>query len=236
MRIFFVLSLFFLSILNAETFLFTPPKDWEYADPSKLTKHVHAGFVGKGSKDFRPSLNFASESLNNLSLENYVNAVKELYVSDKTQDILDLGTLSTPIGNGRLLKIQSKNVYGNITILQFLFVHDNHTAYVISGSVIQEEQLQFYKIFLEVFRSIQFTKDLFDPITKPEEKERLKKKYNECLNWLLKEEKNKELSKKGKKICDSFDAFLSKNHSSLGSYWKILVLKKLMEDFLASQK
>jgi hypothetical protein len=222
--------------LYGEIFQFIPPPHWEYANPSSFTKHVHAGFLGKGSKNFRPSLNFASESLTNLSQEDYVEAVKEIYQADSSQDFLDLGTLSTPLGDGRLLKIQSKSTLGNIAILQFIFVQGNHTAYILSGSVAQEELLSFYKTFLEVFRSVKITQDLFSQISTVTERNLLQQRYTETLDLLRKEKKTEDLSKKGKKIAEHFEKFLTEKFAAQGSYWKLLVLKKLYEDFQSSQK
>src|SRR5262245_8666180 len=59
------------------TVIFNPPKGWRLADPEALPPHVRAMVVGKGLKEFPPSINLSAEEFRG-TLKDYLKIVKEI--------------------------------------------------------------------------------------------------------------------------------------------------------------
>ena len=79
-------TLIFLTLLNfasAKHCTFIPPTGWEIAQLKNPSPHVKIGFIGKGTGEFRPSINLAEEEVD-VPLKEYVKAVKELQLADPT--------------------------------------------------------------------------------------------------------------------------------------------------------
>lgn len=140
--------MFFL--LFAAQCLFTPPSGWEQAQLKTPSPYVQIGFLGKGSTEFRPSMNLATEEVD-VPLKEYIKAVKELQLEDPSVKWRDLGKLSMQAGTGRLIEMTNASPWGEMKILQAFFVSSG-TAYILTASVLKED---FPAIQAELMKSFQ---------------------------------------------------------------------------------
>jgi hypothetical protein len=218
---FFFLFLTPIFLFSEKTPLFTPPSGWECASPKAFSSHVCIGFVGSGKNIFfRPSINLATEQVD-ISLKEYVQAVKKIHLADPLIQLRDLGETSCKIGTAHLLELSSLTPYGEVRMLQFISLYE-HTAYLLTGAVLKEEYLNFYSLLLQSFHSLILVDDLSSLLT-AEEKEKLEKQTQELKNCSV---------EKKKKGWESFQNYVQQNFKEQGSYWKILFLKKNYEDLL----
>lgn len=157
MRIIFLLL---VSFLHAQRALFTPPAGWEIAQLKNASPYVKIGFLGKGSGEFRPSINLAVEEEVDLSLKEYAKVVKELQKAENGTQLRDLGSFPMKCGKGKLLEITNPSPWGDIKILQALYVQDNQ-AYILTAAVLREDFLTLQKEILASFGTLAFTDDLF---------------------------------------------------------------------------
>ena len=144
--------MFTLPLLLASSLYFTPPSNWETVKPKENMPYMQIGFLGKGSSEFRPSITFATEQVD-VSLKEYVRAVKKIHTEDPNISWRDLGEFKMQAGNGRLVEISSPSAWGDVKILQAIFVKE-HTAYILTGSVLKEEFIKHQSDFLGAFRSL----------------------------------------------------------------------------------
>jgi hypothetical protein len=202
--------LFFLALLP----LFIPPSNWECKKPKDLSSYVQVGFIGKGSSSFHPSINFAKESVT-VSLKEYVKAVKKIHSTEPQTSWRDLGKFKMKAGEGRLTEITTASPYGNIKMLQALFVQDA-TAYILTGAALAKEFAQFQNEFLSTFRSFSLISDLFDPLTQGK-KEQFDALFATWDNVLEEEAREKEWLTLQKAITRC---------PEMGTHWNFLVLEK----------
>ena len=209
-----LLILFFLvfSTLEASVCYFIPPKNWEAAQLKKPSPHVKIGFIGKGSTDFRPSINLATEEVN-LSLKEYVKVVKELHLQDPQVKLRDLGKFSMKGGKGQLLEMSNPSPFGEMKLLQAILVKKG-TAYILTAAVLKKEFTKFQKDLLIALESLDLAKDIWSPIQNVELKDKLKSLFSSLGSV---ESKDKEWKTFQKEIL-AID--------SLGPYWKFLALKE----------
>lgn len=211
-----IVILCFFSFLSLSASLphFLPPTNWQAATPSTLSSYVQIGFIGKGASEFRPSVNFATEAVD-VSLKQYVKAVKKIHAEEVNTSWRDLGKFMMQAGEGRLTEMTSASPWGEVKILQALFVKDG-TAYIITGAALKQEFEQFQLDFLKTFRSFSLLQDLFSPL--PSEKrtkfDALFTKWNEVLAEEIQEKQWQDLQKE------------IVNCSEMGAYWQFLVLKE----------
>ncbi|MBU6383405.1 MAG: hypothetical protein KGQ49_04475 [Verrucomicrobia bacterium] len=155
-----IIGLLFISLLHAKTALFTPPSGWEIAQTKQASPYVKIGFLGKGSGEFRPSINLAVEGEVDLSLKEYVKVVKELQMAEAGTQLRDLGTFPMQCGKGRLLEITNPSPWGDIKVLQALYVQDKQ-AYILTAAVLREDFLNMQKEIVTALGTLTFTDDLF---------------------------------------------------------------------------
>ncbi len=210
MRFFFLL--FALGSLYTKECTFLPPKGWEIAQLKTPSPHIKIGFVGKGSGEFRPSLNLALEEGVDVSLKEYVKAVKELQMAESGAAIRDLGPFSMRCGSGRLLEITNPSPWGELRILQALFVEEKN-AYILTAAVLKKDFPKFQKELLESLGSLTLTDDLFSQIKNPEER-------NEFVSFFA------TLGTRGKEEEWQMLQTRLSSHATLGPYWVFLVLQK----------
>ena len=127
--------------------------------------HVKIGFVGKGSTEFRPSMNLATEEVD-VSLKEYVKAVKELQLADPSVHWRDLGKFPMQGGVGCLTEMSNTSPWGEIKVLQAFLVLRN-TAYILTAAVLKKDFPRFQAELLQSFRSLAVVPDLFSPIPDP---------------------------------------------------------------------
>jgi len=211
MKTFYYLLLF-CSFVYAEHCTFVPPQGWEIAQLKNPSPHVKIGFLGKGSSEFRPSINLATEAGVETSLKGYVKAVKEQHKADSGTGVRDLGAFPMKCGNGQLIELTSPSPCGPIRILQALFVKEG-TAYILTAAALKSEFVSLQKELLQSFSTLTFTDDLFSEI--PDAKKR--ENFTAFFNTLGKEEKEENWKKLQQRISEFAD---------LGAYWVFLVLQE----------
>jgi len=137
-----------------ENLLFIPPAGWRNADNTSLPKHVHLMVVGKGSRDFPPSLALASEPYQG-SVKDYLKVVKKLSVS-KGNQWKNLGSIRTEAGNASLSQTDSQSQWGEIKMMHVILKKDN-TMYILTAAALKEEFPTFYKEIFAALRSVRFS-------------------------------------------------------------------------------
>jgi hypothetical protein len=199
-------------LIGGEFCFFTPPQEWEIAQLKNPSPYIKIGFLGKGSSDFRPSINLAVEEVD-VPLKQYVKAVKELQKSDPSLKLRDLGPFSTQAGKGQLLEMSSSSPFGELKILQMIFVQ-KEKAYILTAAVLKEEFAKLQATILKSLQSLRLTSDLWTPI----KDEKIQKKLQASLLLLETSAKKEEEFQKFKAQVESF--------SELGPYWQFLALQE----------
>lgn len=208
--IFLLLSVFALA--NAKHCTFIPPSGWEIAQLKTPSPHVKIGFVGKGSGEFRPSINLAEEEVD-VSLKEYVKAVKELQLADPMTQWRDLGKFPAKNSEGRLTEISNPSPWGEIKILQALFVEEE-TAYILTGAVLKKDFLKVQNELLKSFRSLTLAENLWIPIADAAKRAEFKALFGTLGSS---EEKEAEWEHLQQTIIA---------HAELGPYWQFLALQE----------
>jgi hypothetical protein len=195
---------------------FVPPEGWECVQPKNLSSQVQIGFVGQAKSGFRPSLNLATEQVD-VPLKEYIKAVREIHESEMKVKWRDLGAFSFRAGKGRLTEITSQSPYGEIKMLQGLFVEDGW-AYILTGAVLRDEFGAMQKTLLAALHSLSLIPDLFSAITDTPKKCLLQEAF-QSFNSLSSDNERQNQWKQLQKM-------VVEEHASLGSYWHFLVLKE----------
>lgn len=228
--------LFLLSILSAPAFsqndaipaieqsiseicTFLPPAGWEIAQPKNLSQHVQVGFLGKGSGDFRPSINIAFEEVD-VSLKEYVKAVRKIQTSQPNTQWRDLGKFPMKAGTGRLTEITTTTPWGEIKMLQALFVK-NGKAYILTGAVLKQDLPKFQTDLLNSFRSLTLVPHLFATLPENPQAAELRKLFA-SLGSISSEE---DPERAQKQQWDSLQKAVQ-GVGEMGPYWDYLVLKE----------
>lgn len=204
------LFLFAPCLSFAHLCLFTPPPDWETAKPQKGSE-VEVGFIGRGQKEFRPSINLISEEID-CDLKQYVKAVKKIHLAEPGTRWQDLGPLHTKGGEGRLTEIRTPSSFGELHLFQAIFVKEKK-AYILTAALSKEDLPSLQKEVLESFASLNFYPDLWSAV--PEKTLRL--------NLLSTLEKG---AADPKSRWESLQTLVLKEGAALGSYWQFLALKE----------
>lgn len=217
MHLFFLIYRIFASICY-----FQPPETWECAISENTSEHVQIGFLGKGKTELRPSINLATEKTD-LSLKEYVAAVKELHEKEMHISWRDLGEFTFRAGKGRLGEITSPSPFGDIKMLQGIFLKGG-SAYILTGAAAKEEFPEFRSTILAALRSLNLSADLISAIANPASQEKLRQLF-EQFGSLEEEEEWKNLQKT-----------IAKEFAQMGQYWHYLILKEGHERIFAGQK
>ncbi|MEI8365702.1 MAG: hypothetical protein WCF65_04705 [Parachlamydiaceae bacterium] len=135
--------------------MFTPPTGWRHADASALPEHVSLMVVGKGSREFPPSMTLGTEIYKG-TLKQYLNKVKEINRS-KGYEWKDLGTLRTEAGNASLSQVDTRSEWGDVRMMHVIVLRDE-TIYILTAASLKEEFASHYKDIFNSFRSLRFSK------------------------------------------------------------------------------
>lgn len=206
-------SLFFTTFCATFCY-FSPPSGWQPALPKESHSPIEIGFVGQGGLQFAPSLNIAFEEVD-VSLKEYVKAVKEIHVADPTTRWRDLGPFKTEGGTGRLVEISSTTPLGEAKILQLLYV-EGKTAYILTGAALKEEFPKYHKELLRSFHSFRLLPTLFSPLS-PEKQAPLEALLTSLANATPEEKEGR---------WGEFQAAVAQEAPSLGTYWHFLSLRE----------
>lgn len=208
-RFFHSKTLFSLLPFLAFVPYFTPPTHWECIKPKEISPYVQIGFIGKGSSEFRPSINFATEEVD-VPLKEYVKAVKKIHTQESKTSWRDLGKFKMQAGEGRLTEITTSSPWGKVKILQALFVNEG-TAYIITGASLAQEFVKVQSEFLNTFRSFSLLPNLFSLLSE-ETKSKFEKIFSDSNN-------TREIR------WENFQQAAS-NCSEMGNFWHFLALKE----------
>lgn len=134
---------------------FVPPTGWRQVDKSKLTPNVLAMVVGKGSREFPPSINLAVHRESG-TLKEFLRFVKQVNEADGIE-WKDLGLIRTQSGDAALSQLDARTEWGVVREMQVILIHEND-AYILTAASLKDEFSKFYKEFFASLRSLKLTK------------------------------------------------------------------------------
>ncbi len=227
----FLFSLFCPFFAHASYCYFHPPKGWLAANPESLSPRVQIGFLGKNKKGFCPSLNLALEEVQ-VSLAEYLKAVKQIHEADRNNRWRSLGKIRTRAGEAELTEMDTKTQWGAIRLLQLILIKQG-TAYILTAAALKEEFPQFYKEFQTAFQSLDIVEDLFAIIPSQERRDALKQKQIQLREALLAaSEKKFEDRNFQKKYWEPFQKKIVEDFADMGAHWQELALKSIQEELV----
>lgn len=201
----------YIPLLATLICIFQPPTDWEIAQLKVPAPNIHIGFLSKGTDGFRPSINLATEDVE-VSLKEYVKAVKEIHTADPKIRWRDLGKFATQAGEGRLIELSNSSPWGKMKIFQAIVVKEG-TAYILTAAVLNEDLSKYQASILNSFHSLTLIPDLWTPITDSE-------KRKEIQNLFASLGKTDDIENQKLRLQQLVDS-----HSQLGPYWQFLALR-----------
>lgn len=135
---------------------FVPPQGWQMADSKELSPNVKSMVVGKGDKEFPPSINLAVEPYKGTQKE-YLKIVKRINEAGK-REWKDLGIIRTSAGDASLSQVDETGEWGSIRMMHVILVKES-IAYILTAAATREEFSRFYKDFFAAMRSLNITKE-----------------------------------------------------------------------------
>lgn len=230
---------------NAVTF--TPPKGWRLAEQKELAPSVKTMVIGKGKREFPPSINLAVEPYSG-TLKQYLKIVKSINNANRA-DWKDLGSIRTLAGDANLSQVDEKAEWGDIRMMHVIFVKNGY-AYILTAASLKEEFSAFYKDFFASMRSLNISNDAFEMVTDTQENAKLKDYVenvkNEWYSFLAsKQTKSKELpidsqdkrtlfesSEFQTSIWSPFKAKLAQDFANMTPEWQTFLLSKLQTEMV----
>jgi hypothetical protein len=177
------------------------------------------GFVGKGSTEFSPSVNLAFEEVD-VSLKEYVKAVKQVHLSQGDTTWRDLGKFIMAAGEGRLTEITTASAWGEVKMLQAIFLKD-HKACILTAAVLKKDYPNFQQPILQSLQSLSLASDLLSPLARDEQK----RKFDEFFSSCSIRPSNEELEGWKKNQWGRLQKIVLEDCSEMGGHWQFLVLK-----------
>ncbi len=135
--------------------IFTPPTGWQMADPKALPPSVKIMVVGKGEREFPPSINLGSEKYEG-TLKQYLKVVKAINDSHGTE-WKDLGTIKTEAGNASLSQVDAKTQWGEVRTMHVIIPIDG-AMYILTAAALKDEFPKNYDAFFNAMRSLHVNK------------------------------------------------------------------------------
>jgi hypothetical protein len=207
-----------LSPLYSSVCFFQPPKGWTCALPKNMSPHVQIGFVSPKSSEFRPSINLAFETME-VSLKDYLKAVKQIHLSQPNTRWRDLGKFKFAAGEGRLTEISTRSAWGDIKMLQAIFVQEK-TAYILTAASLKKDYIKEQRILLQSLQSLTFSPDLYDSLLQEEQKET----FQQFFTSLNTPEEKSDSWKKQK--WTSLQTLVENAGAQMGAHWQFLALQE----------
>ena len=115
---------------------FISPENWDIADPGTLSPKVKIAFLKNSGKGFCPSINLAIEETD-VSLSDYLKAVKAIHEQDRNNHWRPLGKVRTAAGLAQLTEIDSTTEWGPVRILQLILMRDKR-VYVLTAQPLEK--------------------------------------------------------------------------------------------------
>lgn len=159
--------------------VFTPPEGWMIADPAQLPASVRLMAVGKGKKDFPPSLNLASERFKG-SIEDYHKIIKEINQSQGFQ-WKKLGKLDSPAGSLALSQADTVNEWGQVQLLHGVVLVDG-VVHIVTGAALKEEFGQFRATFINAMKSLRVNPGAIAMVKDPQRRAKLEQARSTVMN------------------------------------------------------
>lgn len=216
--------------------LIDPPKGWQLSDPSKYEQGVKVGFIASKRMMFSPSLTLSTEKVGNVTMDRYIQALKEVYIRDRFQE---LGTFETFAGKTHLFQIDRKNGWGEIRILQAITIYEGF-ALIQTGSFLKKDFLSLHETYLSAFKSLKVAPSLLSTC----KDSNLEKKISEvtkCWNKLLATSKDDSRTIFNGSFFQNnqwkpFVNYIENELESEGMCWQFLALKYVQESLLVENK
>jgi hypothetical protein len=139
------------------TVVFTPPPGWHFADKKELSPRVKVMVIGKGLKEFPPSINLTTEEYKG-SLKDYLKIVKEINASKRGQ-WKKLGTINTAAGKASLSQLDTPSQWGDLRMLHAILL-SNETIYILTAAALAEEFPKFHKDFFAALKSLRINPEV----------------------------------------------------------------------------
>lgn len=224
--IFFFILIGVPFFVEAKTYsYFFPPKNWEIATPEKDSKHVKIGFVGPSKSGFSASLNLATEDIGTISLADYIKAVKTIYERNPENRWRQLGKIKTKVGEASLIEIDTKTEYGNVRLMQMIYLQ-NGIAYIVTAAALKEEFGSLTRDFQKAFETFTLTDDLF-ALVGEKRKEIIKQNFDSVKQALVETSPENKIFQK--EHWKPFEKNVLANFSDMGQYWQILLFEEVLE-------
>lgn len=211
---------------------FIPPQDWEIVDVTSLSPKVIIGFMEKDKKGFCPSMNLAIEKVN-VSLNEYVKAVKKLHEIDSNTRWRDLGKLNTPAGMARITEIDTKTKWGPVRMLQLILVKEEK-AYILTAAAPKEDFSRLYPSLKKSFHSFTLTEDLLSFVKDSQKSDLLREKILHVKQASIAPLEPKEDETPSACEWVSFTEYLIKEHSDMGAFWQLQILQMIQNEIASS--
>lgn len=217
---------------------FTPPKGWRLAEQKELAPSVKSMVIGKGKREFPPSINLAVEPYNG-SLKQYLKIVKSINNANRA-DWKDLGSIKTLAGDANLSQVDEKAEWGDIRMMHVIFVKNGY-AYILTAASLKEEFSEFYKDFFASMRSLNISDDASEMVTDTQESAKLKNYIENVKNeWYSFLASNNSKDKRAlfestefqNGIWSPFKAKLAQDFANMTPEWQNFLLSKLQTEMV----
>lgn len=130
---------------------FSPPEGWHFTEKDSLPKNVLTMIVGKGEKEFPPSINLGTEQFEG-TLKDYLKIVKALNDS-QGDEWKDLGMIQTESGPASLSQLLTKSKWGEVKMMHVILIRDK-TVFIMTAAALKDEFPKFYPDFFRAMRSL----------------------------------------------------------------------------------
>lgn len=210
----------YISVYSSPIPLFVPPPSWQYAEPKNGSSYIQASFFGRGSTQFRPSINLSMEEID-ISLKEYVKAVKEIHLKEPNTTWRDLGKFTMQGGVGRLTEIVTKHPFGEVKVLQAILV-EGKMAYILTASALKNEDPGIQKELLKSLQSLVLEENLFSALKSESKREKLKEIYSALGSF----PQNSEPLKAKQIQWELLQKQIEDQYPEMGGHWQVLALKE----------
>ena len=217
---------------------FTPPPNWDFADPKILAPRVKIAFVGKTKQALAPSVILAVEDIK-VGLPEYLKAVQAIYEKTRKTSWRSMGLIQTQAGPAHLLQIDTETKYGPLRKFQLIFIQDDK-AYILTTTALKKEFSSHLASFQRTLSSFTCTCDLYTSLPRELKAnlERLETALLEKWNALLVKKSSFEEMFNQTEFQEGYWLPLQKkvleDGQTLGAYWQMLVLRSIREQLRAN--
>lgn len=217
---------------------FTPPPNWDFADPKILAPRVKVAFIGKTKQALAPSVILAVEEIK-VDLAEYLKAVQAIYEKTRKTSWCSMGLMKTQAGPAHLLQIDTETKYGHLRKLQLIFIKENK-AYILTTTALKKEFSSHLEAFQKTLQSFTCTCDLYASLPKDlkADLERLETALLEKWNTLLTKKTDFEEMFNQVEFQELYWLPLQKkvleDCQTLGAYWQMIVLRSIREQLHVS--